>query len=240
MSDIPNQMGDLQAKLNAARDLLSATKRNLQLVEEQIGTLQEGRSAVTLASDVSTEHRVAWLGAVDVNDDQPGIDLGNLNFDEFDELGNGANAYWGSFGFQNAKSGILRNQEDAAFVCTDIFVALQLTSPTVGFSNDAILGESVNPYLRLTDGNTGRTLITGMTVGPLDKDRGAVPFSYLSSIRPWLGANVKNKLFSEFTIPRAGIVRAEVFNLGIPGFSTENPLSARAWVSLFGFKVYGA
>jgi hypothetical protein len=62
-------------------------------------------------------------------------------------------------------------------------------------------------------------------------------------VRPGLGANVKNSLFAEFTIPRAGEVRVEVFNLVDP-FDTLAPDPAfpkqRLFLSLFGYKVYGA
>jgi hypothetical protein len=172
------------------------------------------------------------FGAVDSLDGDNGIDLGSG--DAVD-----------GFGFQNPKRGIIRIQEDAAFVCTNILVAIGATEETEDsemrlriFEGEALDDFSINPMLRLIDGNTGRNLINGMTTGPLDKDRGAIPFSYISSYRPGLGSNVKNKLFSEFTIPRAGAVRAEVYNMGI--WNGENDYTMRAFVSLVGYKVFGA
>jgi hypothetical protein len=157
----------------AARELLTATKRTLQVLDEQIVVLQNGRVAVSTADDVSSEHRFAMFGAVDSLDGDNGIDLGSG--DAVD-----------GFGFQNPKRGIIRIQEDAAFVCTNILVAIGATEET----EDS------------------------------------------------LGSNVKNKLFSEFTIPRAGAVRAEVYNMGI--WNGENDYTMRAFVSLVGYKVFGA
>lgn len=217
-------------KLEAARSLLAATKRSLQIVDEHLAVLGDGRVGLRTADDVSSEHRTSWLGAVDDLDALNGIKIG-LTTDA------------ANFGLHNAKTGTIRNQEDAGFVCTDILVALGANgteaSPFLEFAEsvDIIPGSNnVNCLLRLTDGNTGRSLITGMTTAPLDRDRGAVPFSYLSSIRHGLGANQKNRLFSEFTIPRAGIVRAEIFNVGIVGGSAR---TLRACVTLLGYKVFG-
>ncbi len=235
-------------KLEAASELLFATKRNLQLVDEHIALLQQGRSAVELASDVSSEHRAMWLGARDDLDHNNGIQLGAAN----DAA---------SFGFNNPKTGTIRNQEDAAFVCTDILVAIAGGTTALPFStgfredeygptNQPLGGNCVvNPLLRLTDGNTGRDLIAGTTTGTIiasadgvtqpnvNNDRGAIPFSYISSLRPGLGSNVKNRLFSEFTIPRAGSVKATVYNLGV--WSTADSSVVRVCVSLLGYKVYG-
>ncbi len=226
-----------QQKISAARELLSSTKRYLQIVDDQIATLQDGRSGVELSDDVSTEHRVAWFGAVDDTDLGDGIVLGPNN-------------QQASHGFGNPKTGTIRVQEDAAFVCTDILLAIAfgqnvtIEGNTVfqylQFSEDVVNSDKtleINPFLRLTDANTGRNLINGMSEGPLDRGRGIVPFSYLSSFRPGLGPNIKNRLFSEFTIPRAGTVKAEVFDIGSLGTSA---LIGRVCVTLFGFKVYGA
>jgi hypothetical protein len=73
----------------------------------------------------------------------------------------------------------------------------------------------------------------------LDRDRGAVPLSFLSSFRFGLGSNFKNSIFSEFTIPRAGVVRVEAFNMA-PQFFGENNLPERLFLTLYGYKVYGA
>ena len=51
------------AKYQAARDLLDAAKRDLQVVELAIAEISKGRTLVP-ADDVSTEHRVDWLGAL--------------------------------------------------------------------------------------------------------------------------------------------------------------------------------
>jgi len=221
---------DANAKIEAARELLTATKQSLQLVGEQIAILQQGRVAVAPADDVSTEHRPSFLGALDDSDGSNGI------------LFTTALA---AFGFQNPRTGTIRNQEDAAFVCTQVLVALKSeTSGSVAFVEDMFINgdgpDSFNPMLRLTDANTGRTLIAGnagVTGVPVpDNMYGAVPFSYISSFRPGLGSNVKNKLFSEFTIPRSGPVKVEVFNVGLPGSA---PSQYRAFVSLLGYKVYG-
>lgn len=226
----------------AARELLAATKRSLQVVDDQITVLQRGRLPIQPAEDVSSEHRVAWFGAVDSADGLNGIDLGTQNVPS-------------AFGFDNPHRGIIRVEEDAAFVCTNVMVAIAYVTPTDSLKRPIQFMEGegdenipsfanttfsiVNPLLRLTDGNTGRNLINGMTQTPKDLDRGAVPFSYLSSFRRGLGSNVKGKLFSEFTIPRAGTVRAEVFNMGLIQASAGDNVAARAFVTLFGFKVYG-
>ncbi len=227
----------VSAKLEAAIELLQTTKRNLQLVDEHIERLQKGKSAIEPAADVSSEHRASWLGAVDDNDQQPGILLGQFSLAT-------------SFGFGNPKTGTIRNQEDAAFVCTAILLAVGRTpsddsehfemfsqNDTAFYSGSAT--RSIVPYLRLTDANTGRDLVVGMTEAPKDLGRGAVPFSYLSSFRSGLGSNIKNKLFSEFTIPRAGNVKATVFNLGSRVETTPDRFG-RVCVSLLGYKVYGA
>lgn len=236
----------MSSKIEAALSLLATSKRNLQLLDEQIATLQEGRRAVEPADDVSSEHRTSWLGVIDDDDSSNGINLGTI----------GAPGAAENLGWNNPKTGKIRNQQDAAFVCTNIMLAVRLgdLSPAadnisenanfISFSGDPL----VMPMLRLTDGNTGRNLVTGLTTGtlavgqtsaPVDLDRGAVPFSYLSSIRPGFGADVRNKLFSEFTIPRSGVVSVEVFNLGIELGVTTNSF-ARVYVTLFGYKVFGA
>ncbi len=219
-------------KLEAARELLEATKRSLQLVDEQIVLLQRGREGLVLADDVSSEHKTSWLGAVDDADGLNGIRVAEADM---------------SVGIQNPKYGTIRNQEDAAFICTNIFVSLARGRVTDGVyvpflqftetvEDTVNLGENISCMLRLSDGNSGRSLITGMSMGPKDLDRGAVSFSALSSFRNGLGANFKNKLFSEFTIPRAGVVRVEVMNVGEEAADEV----IRACVSLFGYKVFGA
>lgn len=235
---------DTNAKLAAARDLLAATKHNLQVVDAQLAMLRNGRVPLALANDVASEHRAAWLGAVD---DNPS----NHASQEYENVG-----VWfpvddaASFGLANPRTATIRNQEDAAFVCTDILVA----SAEVDADDNLFFSESpdlvaapgslgfftfYNPYLRLTDGSSGRNLITGMTVGPLDKDRGAVPFTYFTGARPGIGPHVNSRLFSEFTIPRAGTVKVEIFNLSPkPGATTGG--GVRFYVTLLGYKVYGA
>lgn len=236
----PAEQDLARSKIEVARELLTSTKRNLQIVDAHLERLNGERVPLTPAQDVSSEHRAYWIGAVDADDGMDGI-----------RLGRAVNA---ETGFGHPHRGIIRNQEDAAFVCTDIMVALGEgrveTVPggqwpvgayipfTQFYENWTDRGQSFIPYLRLSDGNTGRSLITGMTVGPLDRDRGAVPFSYFSSIRPGLGSNVKNRLFSEFTIPRAGVVHVDVFNLTSVNFPQGQSIG-RACVSLVGYKVWG-
>lgn len=225
-------------KLLAARDLLVSTRRTLQLVDEEIDKVKEGRVAVQTAGDVSTEHRVAWFGVTDDNDHQNGI-LAQFS----DAAGN-----LSPVGFGNPYRGTIRVQEDAAFVCTQIMVTYKVfsvdepTYPNGAFFEDVLSPfPGVNLFLRLTDGNTGRNLTPGVTTGPDDKDRGAIPLSFLSSFRSGLGSNVKNTIFSEFTIPRAGAVRVEAYNLGLPVTgSLEVETNTRLYVTLFGYKVYGA
>lgn len=220
------QQQEARQRIVAAKELLETTKRNLQLVDAQIQLLQRERPGLQLAADVSSEHRAAWFGAEDSEDNENGIDLG-------------ANATLADFGPQTPHRGIIRVQEDAAFVCTDILVAWREEGADIGqpLFAEKMEDNSNNLGLRLLDGNTGRSLINGMIEGPLDRDRGIVPFSYLSSIRSGLGANIKNRLFSEFTIPRAGTVRVEVYKLG--AVDSVN-VTSRAFVSLLGYKVYGA
>lgn len=227
---------DNSAKLVAATELLQATKRNLQLLDEHIGQLQSGRQAVVPVGDVSSEHRSSWLGALDDIDQAPGIFIG-------------PDTVSSSFGWENAKTGTIRNEQDAAFVCTGIFCTWGETLGITAVDRTKISFVSESPYvyaastrmypfLRLIDGSSGKNLITGMTEGPKDLDRGAVPFEYVSSIRSGLGSNFKNSLFSEFTIPRSGVVRVDVFNMGIP--IDGGPRGLRALVTMFGYKVYGA
>ena len=225
-------------KLLAARDLLVSTRRTLQLVDEELARVKDGRVAVETASDVSSEHRVAWFGTIDDNDRQNGIQV-----------------YKGAFlggpesptGFGHSHRGTIRIQEDAAFVCTRIMVAMRVGANFERYP-DGVFSESPqsseedsisNVLIRLTDGNTGRNLTPGITTGPLDRDRGAVPLSFLSSFRFGLGSNFKNSIFSEFTIPRAGVVRVEAFNMA-PQFFGENSLPERLFLTLYGYKVYGA
>ena len=236
-------------KMAAAQELIATTKRNLQLVDVQLEALQAGRIAVQTADDISTEHRIAMFGFTDdslLQDDRglysDTLDQGNGIF--LGDLRDPSN-----FGLTNPHYGRARIQEDAAFVCTNIMASISRSDaddpsqPTFFLENAAndYTGQIV-PYLRLTDANTGRELIAGLTHGPFDRNRGAVPLSFLSSFRFGLGSNVKNKFFSEFTIPRAGVVKAEVFNLGVPKQDgRENTeATARVFLTLFGFKVYGA
>lgn len=231
-----------QQKIDAAIELLSSTRRNLNLVDEHLKALNDGRIPMETASDVSTEHRFAMFSALDANDQKPGILLGSVR-------------EAASFGFANPYNGIIRVQEDAAFVCTNIVVAVSLPtqitieppeeayrfSENAGVIVDDQNAQVVVPYLRLRDANTGRSLITGLTEAPLDRDRGAIPFTYMASFRPGLGSNIKSQFFAEFTIPRAGVVRAEVFNMGqSPGRDSDAFGRPRAYVSLIGYKVYGA
>ena len=233
-------------KLLAARDLLVSTRRTLQLVDEEIDKVKEGRIAVQTAGDISSEHRVAWFGATDDNDHQNGI------LAQFTDPVSGSSPT----GLDNPYRGTVRVQEDAAFVCTNIMVATKVFSSLTGndfpngrFSEDnlgvapGIAGDGAlfTFSVRLTDGNTGRNLTPGVTTGPDDKDKGAIPLSFLSSFRKGLGSNVKNSYFSEFTIPRAGAVRVEVYNLDLrlpAGFSLTSRV--RLYLTLFGYKVYGA
>lgn len=228
-------------KLLAARDLLVSTRRTLQLVDDEVAKLKDSRVAVETARDVSSEHRVAWFGAVDDNDHQNGIQV--FSYDE-----NGPSPT----GFGNPYRGTVRVQEDAAFVCTRIMVAMRVSYANEGairYPNGLFVEAPQDtgdfPFsdvlVRLTDGNTGRNLTPGLTTGPLDRDRGAVPLSALSSIRFGLGSNFKNSLFSEFTIPRAGTVRVEAFNMAPQAFPFLDPFPPqRLFLSLFGYKVYGA
>lgn len=235
-------------KLLAARDLLVSTRRTLQLVDEEIDKVKEGRIAVQTAGDISSEHRVAWFGATDDNDHQNGI------LAQYSEVATGGSPV----GFGNPYRGTIRVQEDAAFVCTNIMVATKVTSSLTGldYPNGRFLEDNSGAFdgggnaadsaffnfaLRLTDANTGRNLTPGITTGPDDKDRGAIPLSFLSSFRSGLGSNVKNTIFSEFTIPRAGAVRVEVYNLSFQMpqlFQIRS--NTRLYVTLFGYKVYGA
>lgn len=237
MSDAPQDKFEQQVA--AAIDLLNATKRNLQLVDEHLKALDEdGRVPLVLASDVSSEHRTSWVSAVDDLDQLDGINMGEADLRT-------------NYGFDNPKTGTIRNQEDAVFVCTDILVC-------AGFSNGANESAPIDQmfegfglaqptainftrpeyFLRLTDQNTGRNIMNGMSTGPLDRDRAIVPLSYLTSIRPGAGANVKNRLFSEFNIPRGATLKAEVYNLGDVRFAGSE--INRVFVSLLGYKVYGA
>jgi len=215
-------------KILAGRELLDTTRRNIQLLDDRIGVLQAGRQAVEAAGDVSSEHRVAFLGAVSEVDQSNGI-----------LIGAGGNPL--SFGFQNLKTGIIRAQEDAAFVCTNVLVALRRQMNELdGVPNaftEAPEDRYFSPWLRLTDVNTGRNLVSGLTTGPLDRDRGAVPAAYFSSFRQGLGSNVKNKLFSEFTVPRAGTVRVTVYNMGVHSLGILGVM--RLYITLLGYKVFG-
>jgi hypothetical protein len=238
---------ETNVQLEVATTLLTTSKRNLQLLDEYLNALR-GRDPVSLADDVASEHKAAWLGAVSDEDGSTGVYLGQIN-----QL-QGSPTYPDNFGWDNKKTGKIRNQEDAAFVCTNILLAIRVSDATdvsvpetVGFPLNTNLA-GILPFLRLSDGNTGRNLIVGSTSGTLatgqtdstvEQDRGAVPFSALSSIRPGFGADIKNKLFSEFTIPRSGVVNVEVYNLF---HSTSAPVEryGRAYVTLLGYKVFGA
>ncbi len=242
MSDIPGAPGypgspidPLREQKQAARELLEATKRDLQLVDVCLEKLSAGRRPLELAADVSTEHRIAWVGAVD-DDGYDGILVQNRGHPSPADPN----------GFSVPHRGTIRNQEDAAIVVTDIMVAIALMKSTSDppysvpqqFREDVVISSDINALIRFTDANTGRNLVNGGTTGPLDRDRGAIPLSYLSSTRSGLGANFKNKLFSEFTIPRASNIRIEIWNLGLVDEDSENVY--RVFVSLLGFKVYGA
>lgn len=230
-------------KLLAARDLLASTRRTLQLVDEELDKVKEGRVAVETASDVSTEHRVAWFGATDDSDHQNGIKVFSYN-----QTTGGSPT-----GFGNPYRGTVRMQEDAAFVCTRIMVAMRSTAPSDSTAYpDGVFTESpqstedepyANIVLRLVDGNTGRNLTPGISTGPFDRDRGVIPLSFMSSIRYGLGPNWKNSIFSEFTIPRAGAVRVEAYNLAPRTLPFGFPVTiadGRLFLTLFGYKVYGA
>jgi len=214
-------------KLLAARDLLVSTRRTLQLVDEEIAAVKEGRTAVETAHDVSSEHRVAWFGATDDNDRENGIQINNV-----------------ATGFGNPYRGTVRMQEDAAFVCTRIMVAVRTRvfgrEVFIESPQDAPDADYANVLIRMTDGNTGRNLTPGISTGPYDRDRGAIPLSFLSSIRFGLGSNFKNSLFSEFTLPRASTVRVEAFNMVSAQPLVEAQESSRLFLSLYGYKVYGA
>lgn len=235
------------AKIEAMRELLSATQRDLQLVDIALADLEKGRIPVLPANDVSTEHRVSWLGAVDDLDGNDGVNIGALDVAS-------------SYGFNNVKTGTIRNQEDAAFVVTDIFVAVATGAATTtpfsfGFQEDEMLQQiagtpsvAILPMLRLRDGSSGRSLIEGNNAqinggsglgmgGALEA--GFVPFSAIGAFRPGLGSVFKNALFSEFTLPRKATVKVEIVNAGV---LNDEPSSAlgRVCVSLFGYKVYGA
>ena len=219
--------------VQAIVDLLTATKRDLQLVDKHISALAGRRPALDVDDDVPSEHRVAFLGVTDDNDGLRGI-----LFSAFSDAAN--------FGLMpNTKhTGTIRNDDDAAFVVTDVLMTAAVITngallffenpegpPTVSVSKTELA-------LRLTDQASGRSLITGMTQGPQDLDRGVVPLPYLSAIRPGLGSAFKNSLFSEYTVPRGGTVRAEVFNMATA--TAEDTDQMRVFVTLLGFKVYGA
>lgn len=210
-------------KLLAARDLLESTKRNLQLVDDEIAVIKAGRAAVQPAHDVSSEHRTAWFSVVDDLDGEPGIRVQTT----------AANV-----GFGTAWTGTIRVQEDAAFVAQRILVAVASPlSPREGvfiFSeNLAIAGPLM---CALKDGNTGRNLTPGISTGPVDQDRGAVPLTVLSSFRNGLGASYKNSMFSEFVVPRAGTIKVTIWNMRV-----DTPAQIkRVHVSLLGYKVFGA
>jgi len=216
-------------KLLAARDLLFSTRRTLQLVDEEVAKIKEGRVAVEAARDVSSEHRVAWFGATDDNDHENGIAVSNA-----------------ATGFGNPYRGTVRMQEDAAFVCTRIMVAVRTKATPLGQETfietpqDTPFFQRQNVLLRMLDGNTGRNLTPGISTGPFDRDRGAIPLSFLSSFRFGLGSNFKNSLFSEFTLPRASTVRIEAFNMVDSTNISELQVVSRLFVSLYGYKVYGA
>lgn len=235
------------AKFNAMRELLAATQRDLQLVDLALADLSKGRIPVSPADDVSTEHRATWLGAVDVFDGNDGINMG-----AFDDAG--------SYGFNNVKTGVIRNQEDAAFVCTNILVAIARGAATTtpfsfGFEEnenfEQIAGTpaiALLPMIRLTDGSSGRSLVEGNNAqiaggagqgmgGGLES--GFIPASALGSFRYGLGANYKDSLFSEFTLPRKATVKVEVVNAGVLNDAPSSALG-RVCVTLLGYKVYGA
>jgi hypothetical protein len=238
--------------IEAAREMLGATRRALQVTNECIAKLKSGRRAVSPSDDVPSEHKVAWLGAVDEDTRFPlsprGRPLPGVNFG----LTTGATT---AFGWNNPKRGKIRNQEDAAFVCTDILVAVGLVVTTTGGTpwlqmlEHATDFDTTTLFLRLVDGNTGRSLVgegtvygsqpPGATQAPREFDRGMISFSRFSSVRPGLGPNVKNRLFSEFPIPRAGVVDVEVYNFGGGATPTAQDAQIRAFVALLGYRVYG-
>ncbi len=223
---------DIQEQVKAAVELLTATKRNLQIVDEHIAQLRQGRPAIQAPSAVSTEHRVYWLGTSDDIDMQPGVNMGDPNAVT-------------TYGPNNPKTGTIRNQEDAAFVCTDIMVACgkKLDADTDDrkivslFSNSQSLVFDAPSTLvaRFRDGDTGRHIVTGKPDARFGPDV-FVPLSSLSSFRVGTGSNKKNALFSEFTIPRAGTVKVDLVNLG-PDENEDGSL--RIFVTLLGYKVYG-
>lgn len=223
-------------KLLAARDLLASTKRTLQILDDRIDVIKQGRIAIQPAADVSTEHRTAWFGAVDDNDGENGIFIGNAEATPNEQLG-----------FNRPITGTIRVQEDAAFVVTRIMVAGTLTRGDPE-GVDRIQTFTEDPYelpetlVALKDGNTGRNLTPGLTVGPVDQDRGAVPLTTLSSYRKGLGSNFKNSLFSEFVIPRAGTVKVTLWNMteNLTAFDDVVWEDTRIFVTLFGYKVFGA
>lgn len=228
-------------KLLAARDLLVSTRRTLQLVDEELAKVKDGRVAIETASDVSSEHRVAWFGAVDDNDHKNGIQV----FSYVSGIGGASPT-----GFGNPYRGTIRTQEDAAFVCTRIMAAMKVSVPgNISYPDGLFVEEPQSspehPYsdilVRLVDGNTGRNLTPGVTTGPFDRDRGAVPLSFLSSFRFGLGSNFKNSIFSEFTIPRASTVRVEAYNMAPQAPpNIRFRWTERLFLSLYGYKVYGA
>lgn len=234
------------AKIAAMREMLETTRRNIQLVDVALADLSRGRIPVVPAHDVSSEHRAAWLGAVDDLDGEDGISLGRLDLAT-------------SYGFNNVKTGTIRNQEDAAFVVTDVLVAVAAGTADSPFSSGFQENEytylaaldimGAVPMLRLRDGSSGRSLIEGNNAqinggsglgmgGALEA--GFVPFSAIGAFRPGLGAVYKNALFSEFTLPRKATVKAEVVNAGVAGEFEVTPALIRACVTLLGYKVYGA
>lgn len=213
-------MSDLE-KLLAARDLLLSARHNLQMLEAEIEQLKTERRAVTLADDMSSEHRTAWFGAVDDNDGDNGIRV----------VGTTSQPFGQPF------TGTIRVQEDAAFVVTQILVAAQRPIDVLG--NEFMESMLLLPpfFVALKDGSTGRNLTPGVGVAPTDNDRGAVPLSTLSSFRSGLGANYKNSLFSEFVLPRAGTVKVTLWDAA---GSSDRDLECRVFISLLGYKVFGA
>jgi hypothetical protein len=218
-------------KLLAARDILSATQRTLQLLDENIKNLQQGRRAVTLSASVSSEQRCAFFGAVDDLDKQNGILVAQRTLQ----------------GFGKTYTGTISVQEDAAFVCTNVLVAgtsrLQLDAEEIvlyPFSEDVFTIVSGGVLIALKDGNTGRNLTPGLTTRPLDKDRGAVPLSALTSVRAGLGSNNKNSFFSEFTIPRSGTIKVFLWNMSNDITPEEELDGPRIFITLLGYKVFGA